>query len=47
MTTTINQEMNTIDYDLLYGWSVKLTGEVDLLQNKEEKIAILLKSKNF
>lgn len=44
---TTNQKKNTKDYELPHGWSIALPDKVDLLQNKEGKIAILLKSKNF
>lgn len=44
---TKKQAMKLIQYDLPYGWSIKLPDKVDLLQNKEGKIAILLNSKNF
>lgn len=42
-----NQDRITVHYELPYGWSVNLSDKVDLLQNKEGKIAVLLKSKNF
>ena len=42
-----NKERITVHYDLPYGWSVELPDKVELLQNKEGKIAVLLKSKNF
>ena len=44
---TKTKEERTATYELPKGWKINLCDKVDILDNKDGKVAIILKSKNF
>lgn len=46
-TVTKKKEERTTTYELTKGWKINLCDKVDILDNKDGKVAVILKSKNF